>query len=352
MRYPAFLKDGGTIGFPAPSFGCNVEPYRTRFDHAQQVLAQKGYQTICGPNAYAGDGIGISSSPESCGREITEMMVSTKTDALISCGGGEMMCEILKYVDFDWITKARAKWFMGYSDNTNITFLLNTLCDTAAIYGPCAGSFGMEPWHESLEDALLLLRGEKLETEGFACYVADPGREEDPPLAAYACTEPRKIVVYDPEKGLLSPGEGAEIAFSGRLIGGCLDVLSILCGTQYDKVPAFAEKYREDGFIWFLEACDLSVFGIRRSVWQLKNAGWFRYVKGFLIGRPWGGQEDRMGLDHIHAVTDVLADCGVPILMDVDIGHVPPMMPLISGSVAEAGYLPESDRFRLKMELK
>ena len=352
MRYPAFIKEGDTIGFPAPSFGCNIEPYRTRFDHAQQVLRQKGYQTICGPNAYAGDGIGISASPESCGREITGMMTSGNSDALISCGGGEMMCEILKYVDFERIKTARAKWFMGYSDNTNLTFLLNTLCDTAAIYGPCAGSFGMEPWHESLEDALLLLRGEKLETEGFERYVADPGREEDPPLAPYACTEPRKIVAYDPEKGLLPSGEGEAIGFSGRLIGGCMDILSVLCGTRYDRVSAFTEKYQEDGFIWFLEACDLNVFGIRRTVWQLKNAGWFKDVKGFLIGRPWAGQEDRMGLDHIRAVTDVLADCGVPILLDVDIGHLPPMMPLISGSVAEVRYTPESDRFRIRMELK
>jgi len=36
----------------------------------------------------------------------------------------------------------------------------------------------------------------------------------------------------------------------------------------------------------------------------------------------------------------------------VDIGHLPPMMPLISGSVAEVGYTPATDRFRLKMKLE
>ena len=34
MRYPKFLEKGGTIGFVAPSFGCNIEPYRTAFGHA------------------------------------------------------------------------------------------------------------------------------------------------------------------------------------------------------------------------------------------------------------------------------------------------------------------------------
>ena len=28
MRYGKFLPEKGTIGFVAPSFGCNIEPYR------------------------------------------------------------------------------------------------------------------------------------------------------------------------------------------------------------------------------------------------------------------------------------------------------------------------------------
>ena len=352
MRYPEFLRDGDTIGFPAPSFGCNIEPYRTAFDHAQKVLQEKGFRTVCGPNAYAGDGIGISSSPENCGREVTEMLLSDATNGLISCGGGEMMCEILKYVDFERIAQAKPKWFMGYSDNTNLVFLLTTLCDTAAIYGPCAASFGMEPWHEAIQDAYELLRGEKLESEGYSHYETNPDKDAEHPLEPYACTVPRQIRAFHPKKGLLPKGEDGELAFSGRLIGGCMDILATLCGTKYDKVTDFAEKYKDDGLIWFLEACDLSVFGIRRAVWQMKNAGWFRHVKGFLIGRPWAGQEDRMGLDHIRAVTDLLAEYQVPVLLDVDIGHLPPMIPLISGSVAEVGYAPKTDHFRLKMKLE
>ena len=64
MRYPEFLKPGGTIGFAAPSFGCSIEPYRSAFNHALEVFRRDGYQLQLGPNAYAGDGIGISSSPD------------------------------------------------------------------------------------------------------------------------------------------------------------------------------------------------------------------------------------------------------------------------------------------------
>lgn len=29
MRYGKFLPENGTIGFVAPSFGCNIEPYKS-----------------------------------------------------------------------------------------------------------------------------------------------------------------------------------------------------------------------------------------------------------------------------------------------------------------------------------
>ena len=75
------------------------------------------------------------------------------------------MCEILDYIDFQALEAARPKWYMGYSDNTNFTFLLTTLLDTASIYGPCAAAFGMKPWHPSIEDAMLALTGKKLKIE-------------------------------------------------------------------------------------------------------------------------------------------------------------------------------------------
>ncbi len=350
MRFPDFLKDGDCIGFTAPSFGCSIEPYRSRFDSAQEAFRQRGYSLICSGNVYADDGIGISTRPEVCARQFNEMYLSGDTQAVISCGGGEMMCEILKDVDFPAIAKAKPKWFMGYSDNTNLCFTLATLCDTASVYGPGASSFGMRPWHKALEDAHHLLRGEKLENEGYPLYQPEFESDDEHPLEPYRCTEPRKITVFDPETGILPEGSGEPLRVSGRLIGGCLDCLSTLCGTEFDRVGEFSEKYREDGFIWFLEACDLNVFGIRRAVWELKHAGWFRYVKGFLIGRPLAGREELMGLDHIHAVTDILGDFGVPILLDTDIGHLPPMIPLIVGSMAELNCCPAENTMHLKMK--
>ena len=349
MRYPAFLKEQGTIGFVAPSFGCSIEPYRTAFDHSIEGWSKMGHGTVLGPNVYESSGIGISAAPEKCGRELTEGYVSTDSDVLISCGGGELMCEILDHVDFDRIRTAAPKWYMGYSDNTNFTFLLPTLCDTAAIYGPCAASFGMEPWHDSIQDAYDLLRGKKLTMTGYPFYEKESLKDEEHPLEPYHTTQPRQIAVFTGDKPAHTMEDMEETAFSGRLIGGCMDCLVNLLGTGYDKVAQFTQRYASDGFIWFLEACDLNVYAIRRAIWEMQHAGWFSHVKGFLFGRPLNGEE-AFGLDHFRAVTDLLAQYKVPILMDLDIGHLPPMMPIITGAMADVSC--KGQNFELKMRLE
>lgn len=324
MNYPEFLKKNGAIGFVAPSFGCNTEPYKTAFNHALDNFRRLGYRTELGPNCYKGEGIGISNTPELCGQELTEGYCSKTSDILISCGGGELMCEDLDYVDFERLRNAKPKWFMGYSDNTNLTYLLPTLCDTASVYGPCASAFGMEPWHKSLRDALEILTGEKREISGYEAWEKESLKSEENPLQPYHVTEKRKIRCF-PDKDMI---------VEGRLLGGCMDCLVNLLGTKFDKTAAFVEKYKKDGIIWFLEACDLNVMSIRRAMWQMEHAGWFQYAKGFIIGRPLQYGTEIMGLDQYEAVLGVIRKYQVPVLMDVDLGHLPPMMPIVCGAGA------------------
>ena len=244
------------------------------------------------------------------------------------------MCEILDYVDFEKIKAAEPKWYMGYSDNTNFTFLLTTLCDVASIYGPCAGTFGMEPWHPSVQDAFDLMTGEKHSVSGYDGWEKESLKDAEHPLVPYNITEQRVLKVYDPQSGAIVESGQADVDISGRLVGGCLDCLDMLVGTKFDKVPEFNERYKEEGIIWFLEACDLNVMSIRRALWQLEHSGWFRYVKGFLIGRPLCFGQEIMGLDHYSAVLGVLEKYKVPVILDADVGHYAPMMPLVCGSYA------------------
>lgn len=343
MRYPDFLGKNGTIGFVAPAFGCATEPYASAFENARHVLEAKGHPTLAGENCYADLGIGISNTPQKCGEELNQAYCSEESEILMSCGGGELMCEVVPYIDFDRIRKAKPKWFMGYSDNTNFTFLLTTLCDTAAVYGPCAPAFGMQPWHASLEDAYGVLRGDKLRVQNYDRWEKESLKDAEHPLVPYNVTEPFGLRRFPDEK----------VEIRGRLLGGCMDCLVNLLGTEFDKVHAFNERYEEDGIIWFLESCDLNIMSIRRAVWQMKNAGWFEHVRGFLIGRPYCYGSEMFGMDQYEAVTGLLAEYQVPIIMDLDIGHLAPMMPIISGALAkvnstgnsiEIDYLLESEQ--------
>ena len=323
MRYPKFIKPNDTISFIAPSFGATTYPYDVRVKWAKRFFEKEGYKVIVGENVYKAELPYLSNTPQEIGKEFMRMYCDPNIALLLSVGGGEMQFETLPYIDFEAIKSLEAKWFNGFSDNTNYSFLLTTISDVASVYGHCAGSFGMRHLHQALVDDYLLLNGEKLTVKGYPKFqLKGNAYQKLHPLSGYNLKEDKIITsLFNQEEH-----------FEGRLIGGCLDILSLICGTKYDKVKEFNNKYQEDGVIWFLEACDLTPVALRRTLLQLKMAGWFDGAKGFLIGRSANAyNKEVFGINHINAL-DVLKELGVPVLVDVDLGHLPPSMPLICGS--------------------
>lgn len=341
MRYPKFIKLNDTISFIAPSFGATTYPYTTRVKWAKRYFEKLGYNVLIGDNVYKAELAYLSNTPELIGKEFMDMYCNPNISLLLSVGGGEMQFETLPYIDFELIKSIEPKWFNGFSDNTNYSFLLTTISDVASIYGHCAGAFGMRNPDQSIVDDYLVMTGEKLILNGYPKFQLKSGcYQKTHPLSGYNLKMEKIITsVYNNEEH-----------FSGRLLGGCLDILSLICGTKYDKVKEFNEKYREDGVIWFLEACDLNPQGIRRGLLQLKMAGWFDTAKGFLIGRSAAAfNQEEFGLNRINAI-DVLKDLNVPILIDVDLGHLPPTMPIITGSIGVVYY--KNNDLKIEMLLK
>ena len=337
MRTPPCLKKGDTIGLVAPSFGATTEPYATRLAAAIRTFEERGYKVRAAESVYKCDGLGISTDPKSAAEDVMNFFLDDSIDAVISVGGGELMNETISCIDFKRLKEADPKWFMGYSDNTNMLMPLATISDIPGIYGPCATGFG-KPWEATEQDAFMLLEGRGHSVHGYDLYELPWGDEEngeEDPLAPYHLTEPKILSSYLPENGkMVKAGEAEEISFSGVLLGGCLDVLANLAGTEFDRVRQFSKEYGK--IAWVLESCDLSPMSIRRSVWSLLHNGWFDTASGFLIGRPLAAfRQEMMGVNAYNAVTDVLGACGVPIIMDCDIGHVSPMMPLVIGSLAD-----------------
>ena len=156
---------------------------------------------------------------------------------------------------------------------------------------------------------------------------------EDMLRAPYAFNADRELVTYECHEGRASRINDKEIQMEGVLLGGCLDILVNLCGTRFDEVKEFKKENKD--IIWIFEACDLNTMSIRRSIWNLREAGWLDGAKGFIIGRPreaW--KQEMLGCDQYNAVTDVLAELGVPIVMDVEVGHIDPQLPVVMGADA------------------
>lgn len=323
MKKLTFLKEGDTISFVAPSFGCAEDPYKTRLEVAIENFEELGYKLDLGKNIFLANSVLRSNSARKCAQEFMEAYLSKESKAVISVGGGEMMMEILPFVDFNKLKKAPPKIFMGFSDNTNLTFPLTTICEVPTIYGPCVPGFALKPYEYDILDSLNLLKGQD-RFEGYK-YWQRYGKKTEDPLGVLNITEPKVIKTF--------PNKDFEI--KGRLLGGCLDILVYLCGTKYDHVKEYIEKYKDDGIIWYLEACDLSPLDLERALFSLREAGWFKYCKGFLMGRPLCFRKRVMGITHYRAIKENLKCLNVPIAMDIDLGHFKPSMPMINGEICE-----------------
>ncbi len=334
MRFPEHIAPGQVIGVTAPSFGATTEPYISRFDFAIKKFAEAGYRIKAGATCRMSDGLGISTSPERAARELEEFYLDDGCQALISCGGGELMCETVGHIDFRKLGEARPKWFMGYSDNTNFIFPMATIAGVAGIYGPTFTGFG-KPWEQAETDALALLEGKASVLRGYPKFQspeADSQAAATNPFAPYLLDSEKTLRSFVSRDGSLVPADREEeITASGILLGGCLDVLANLCGTRMDNMEEFNKA--NGAVAWVLESCDANPMEIRRQVWHLDNAGWFDNASVFVIGRPLSSwNRSMMGVDQYNAVTDILAYHGVPVIMDADVGHISPAVPLVIGA--------------------
>ena len=76
MRIPKFLEASGTIGFVAPTFGCNMEPYRSGFDAAQKTFAALGHTMIL-YELLRRQWMGLNTPPK-CGEEINTFFLQSR----------------------------------------------------------------------------------------------------------------------------------------------------------------------------------------------------------------------------------------------------------------------------------
>ena len=330
MRFPKYLSKGDIIAVTAVSDGVGDELDVKRFNNGKKNLEEKGYQVIFTDNVFKVEDKGRSSDGITRGREFNELLDNDKVSAIISAKGGNFLNEMLDYVDFEKFV-ANPKWFQGYSDNTGLIHTLTTKYDIASVYAGNFGDFGMECWHESIENNLSLLEGNKAVQKSFKKY-QDGFSDRVTGLEGY--NEDADVLLKLDSRTLKN---GDETSFTGRLIGGCLDVLLFLQGTKYDGTLEFIEKYKEDGIIWYLESFDISGENLMMFLWQLNEIGWFKYTKGFLFGRPLF-YKDYTDTSYEEAIMYGIGKCDVPVIFDCNFGHKPPRHTIINGAMAKVTY--------------
>lgn len=327
---PKYLQDGAKIYFIAPSFGCTISPYKERLEKAIKTFKKLKFEITIGDNCYLDCGVASSNTPQLRAKEFMDAYKSD-CDAIFSVGGGEMMCEILEYINFNELKNYKPKWFIGFSDNTNLTYTLTTLCDLETVYGNNVPNFYKYPLEYDTLDTYNILKGQ-LEFKGYDGFMLRGSKAKFP---KYKFDNKKIITPYNYTK-----------EFSGILLGGCLDCLINLCGTKFDNTINYINNHKNEGIIFYLEACDLTSVGIRRALWSLKNAGWFNNIRGFLIGRSLQFNDESFGFTPINAYIDMLKEYNAPILLNVDLGHISPSLPIRNGAYATIKY--ENENINIK----
>lgn len=322
MNYPENLKVGDCIGICAPSAGIVKPEKQEKLDLAIKTLENMGYKVIETASVRKEEN-GRSASAKVRAKEFMELLENDEVKLIIFATGGDFLCEMLDYLDFEKIKTLKPKWMQGYSDITGISYLFNTILDIPTMYCQTIKDYAMKPLHRNLTDSLEIEKGNEVVQESFEMYEKEWDLENTDPYAGYNLTEKVEW------KNIL----GAEkIAMQGRSVGGCLDCIKSYIGTKYDKVSEYIERHKEDGIIWFLEAFEMNTAELQRTLWQMKSAGYFKYCKGIIFGRPLFIRED-YETSFNEAVKIALEDLQIPVICDADIGHASPQMAIVNGAI-------------------
>lgn len=326
MKYPKRLDKRGVIGVVAPSAGFTEDKFVVMCDNAKNKLESLGYEIKYSESCF-NDLNGRSNTSLVRAKEFKEMYLDKNIDILISLSGGEYEMEILDNLDLDVIKNSPVKLFCGCSDNTMLTFLLTTYCDIACVYGHNFYEIGIE--HKVIDDYIEFLRGNNLDlVEIKKVEEKDESWKSSLPQIDYNCNYINDWKLYH---------EKDKIDVSGMMIGGLLDNLICICGTKYDNLSNFTQKYKDNGFVWYIDICTLNPEEVKRGLWQLKNSGWFDYAKLIIIGRPIK-QSNTYGINYRENMYDELKELKIPIIFDANIGHIAPSYHMYNGAIARVIY--------------
>lgn len=319
IRYPA--RPLTTIGVTAPSSGV-PEAHHELLKAAISRLEQQGLSIKTSANAWTQQGARSSAAADRA-QQLAAMWQDADIDAIVPPWGGELLLEILEHVDF---RTAPAKWLLGYSDLSLLALATTLNSGIATAHGTnlidLRGS-EIDPttarWREVLEST----EGAVIEQVSSDFY-----------QKSWDHDKPSPAVFHLDEPTVWQTVSGHAEQFEGRLLGGCIDVIRHLIGTPYGDVARFRSAHiAGEPVIWYLENCEMSVTDLKRSLLQMKYAGWFDNCAGLVFGRS-AANEPVQAYTAEAVYMELAEELNVPIIYDADIGHQPPQLIWVNGAYA------------------
>jgi muramoyltetrapeptide carboxypeptidase LdcA involved in peptidoglycan recycling len=323
---PKKLSKGDKVATITLSWGGAGElPYRYQ-QGKKQLEEIFGLEVIESKNALK-SAKWIYENPKERANDLMEAFCDKSIKAIISNIGGEDSIRILKHIDLD-VIKNNPKIFLGFSDSTITHFLclkagLTTFYGTSILVG-FAENGGMHKYQ--IDDLKRTL------------FSNEPIGEVLPNKDGWTS---ERLEWFEPElqntKRKINQNlgwnflQGNKIS-KGRLIGGCLEVLEFLKGTEYwPKKEAF-----ENSILFFETSEDMPQPEYFR--WWLRNyaeLGILKQTKGIIVGRPY---HNKFANDYDAEIIKVLKEenlTDMPVITQMDFGHTCPTFTIPYGVMAE-----------------
>jgi muramoyltetrapeptide carboxypeptidase LdcA involved in peptidoglycan recycling len=330
MIKPRKLQPGDRVAAVSLSWGGpGTFPHRYQAGK-RQLQDEFGLVVVETPHALR-DEDWLQRNPGARADDLTAAFADPAIKAIISTIGGEDSIRLLPHLDLDTI-RSNPKIFMGYSDTT-VSHLACFKAGLVSFYGPSimagfAENGGLFPYMVEAVRRTLFSSAPPgpivPNTGGWTVEFLDWAEPEN---------QLRKRKMNPSQGWLFLQGEGTR---RGRLMGGCLEVLDWLRGT--DVWPQ-AEIWQDA--ILFLDTSEEAPppVEVTRCLRTYAAMGILDRLSGLLFGRPGGEVPPEEFSEYDQAILQVVAAeqglTGLPIVTRMDFGHTDPMFVLPYGVLAE-----------------
>lgn len=275
----------------------------------------------------------VSASASERADELMSFLVDESIAAIIPPWGGELAIELLPLLDYELITAAKPKWILGYSDITTILSAISAKCGWATAHGT-----NLMELIEGQTDHLTASTLSNLELKQGDEFVQSSSTLFQKSYVDFATHPHAPLNLTEPTQWKSLGSEDDVLQFSGRIFGGCLDILTDLAGSEYFDLSNQALVGKNESIILYLENVEIAPTGLARALYGMMFRLPTKRISGVLIGRNAAAPIDAQGYSDIDAIRSAFTKLPFPVVYDVDIGHFPPNMLVINGAMATVEY--------------